>query len=120
VTLATGQPTGIRNPTVVRAKESELLAFLREHPGLRIPAICKATGELPGAVADRLQRLLRRGAVEKVGYEWRLPRDDDVDDGGLEPVETPVAEVDDPGRWVKPIGRFVRRDTGEFSCRRFG
>jgi DNA-binding IclR family transcriptional regulator len=73
VTLATHQPIGIRNPTLVRAKEAQLLALLRDRPGLRVPQICEATGEPAGAVADRLQRLLRRGEVEKIGREWRLP-----------------------------------------------
>lgn len=118
MTLATHQPIGVKNPVVVRAKEAELLGVLRKSPdGLRVPKLCVITGELTSAVADRRSRLLRRGEVEKVGWLWRLSRDDD------EPAELPAApepEPEDPRVWVKPIGRFVRRDTSEFSCRRYG
>jgi hypothetical protein len=122
VTLATHQSIGVKNPLVVRAKEAALLEVLRRSPdGLRAPEIVEATGELAGAVADRLYRL-PRGEVERLGRVWRVPRDDDsaASADELEPVRTPVAEVEDPGRWVKPIGWFVRRDTGEFACRRYG
>jgi hypothetical protein len=119
MTLATHQPIGVKNPTVVRAKEAELLEVLRQSPeGLRVPQLCVITGELSSAVADRLSRLLRRGEVEKVGWLWRLPRDDD-EPAELEPL-APEPEPEDPRAWVEPIGRFVRRDTSEFSCRRYG
>jgi hypothetical protein len=123
VTLATHQPIGIRNPVLVRAKEAALLEALRRSPdGLRTPEICEATGEPVGAVADRLYRLLRLGEVERLGRVWRLPRDeaDDDEPAELEQAKTVVAETEDPTKWVRPIGRFVRRDTSEFACRRYG
>jgi hypothetical protein len=71
MTLATHQPVGVKNPTLVRAKEAALLEALRRSPGgLRTPEICTETGELASAVADRLYRLLRRGEVERVGRVW--------------------------------------------------
>jgi hypothetical protein len=99
MTLATGQPIGVKNPAVVRAKEAELLAVLRGSPaGLRVPQLCSMTGELTSAVGDRLSRLLRRGEVERVGWLWRLPRDDDE---SAEPeLLAPEPEPEDPRRWI--------------------
>lgn len=120
MTLATDQPVNIRHPARVRAKEAELLEVLRQSPeGLRSPQIRKMTGELAGAIADRLHRLLRRGEVERVGRLWRLPQGDDGDDERIE-LALPEPAPEDPNRWVKPIGSFVRRDTSEFACRQFG
>jgi hypothetical protein len=119
MTLATHQPIGIKNPTVVRAKEAELLEVLRQSPeGLRVPQLCVITDELSSAVADRLSRLLRRGEVEKIGWLWRLPRDDDEPAEPLAPEPEP--EPEDPSRWVKPITRYVRTVTSEFACRLYG
>jgi hypothetical protein len=119
MTLATHLPIGVKNPIMVRAREAQLLETLRGSPeGLRVPALAVSTGSSIAAVSDRLTRLLRRGEVERVGWLWRIPRDDG-DDGPAE-LALPEPEPEDPGRWVKPIGSFVRRDTSDFSCRRFG
>jgi hypothetical protein len=120
MTLATHQPVGVKNPAMARAKEAALLEVLRGSPeGLRAPALAVSTGSSTAAVVDRLRRLMLRGEAERVGWLWRIPRDDDGDD---EPAKLalPEPEPEDPSRWVKPIGRFVRRDTSEFACRRFG
>jgi hypothetical protein len=120
VTLATHQPIGIRNPTLVRAKEAALLEALRRSPeGLHTSQVSEAVGEPDRATVERLHRLLRRGEVERIDRVWRLPRDD-ADDGDELGPAAPELEPEDPGRWVKPIGRFVRRDTSEFACRRYG
>jgi hypothetical protein len=106
---------------MVWAKEAELLEALRGSPeGLRVPALAGVTGSSVAAVADRLRRLMLRGEAERSGREWRIPRNDDAEsDDELAPV-TPEPGPENPRAWMKPIGRFVRRDTSEFSCRRYG
>lgn len=104
---------GVKSPAVVRAKEAALLEALRRSPeGLRTPQICEATGELAGAVADRLYRLLRRGEVERLGRSlWRLPRGEDSaesDDELVMVTPTPEPEPEDPTRWIRPISHYVR------------
>jgi hypothetical protein len=118
------QPIGVKNPIMVRAKEAALLEALRRSPeGMRIPAICEVSGEPQGAVADRLNRLRRRGEVEKIGWLWRLPRDDAEPEDELPEPEPPEPEPEpETGftSWIRPISLFVRRSTGEFDCRRYG
>lgn len=121
MTLATHQPVGVKNPAMVRAKEAELLEVLRRSPeGLRAPQVVAATGELTSAVSDRLSRLLRRGEVERNGWLWRLPRDDDDDAEPMVATPAPEPEPEDPRRWVKNVNSYMRRETSEFACRRFG
>jgi hypothetical protein len=122
MTLATHAPRGVSNPAMVASKESALLEFLRKSPdGLRPPEICAAVEEPPSATVDRLRRLLRRGEVEKIGRRWRLPRDeDDVEIDVATQCLSPEPGPEDQTRWVQPISRYVRRDTSEFACRRYG
>ena len=67
----------------------------------------------------RLYRMSDRGDLVKSGRGlWRIAGVEDEEDEPVEPEPEP--EPEDPARWVKPIGRFVRRDTSEFACRRYG
>jgi hypothetical protein len=123
MTLVADRPTGAANPAEVARKEGALVTFLRDHPNSTVNEIAAAlSGETRGAIVSRLCRMSDRGVLAKSGGGlWRIAgAEEEGEPVELEPAPEPAPEPDDPTKWVKPIGRFVRRDTGDFSCRRYG
>jgi MarR family len=110
-------PVGVIDPIGVARREAALLAVLRARPGAALGEIAEAAGHTRSAAGERLRRLMRRGEVVKVAGRWRL--------AGEEPDEpdepaAPELEPEDAGRWVRPIGRYLRIVTSEFACARYG
>ena len=120
MTLATlpRAPPGVIDPLGVARREAALVEALRARPGAALGEIAEAAGHTRSATADRLRRLAARGAVVKLAGRWRLAGEEPVPtDSPVEPVAL-EAEPEDPSRWVRPIGRYLRGVTSEFACAR--
>ena len=123
MTRPTGQPVGVGNPELVAEKERALLVVIAERPGLRACEICAAIEEQAGATMSRLNRLMDRGALERVDHRWyaagAVP-----DAAATELSEFEIAERArppfDPSRWVQHVDFYVRYATSMFACARFG
>lgn len=123
MTLVTDRPSGVANPAEVAAKEGRLLAFLRDHPNSSVNEIAAAMGdEKRSTIISRLCRMSDRGDLVKFGGGlWRIAGAEEENEP--EPdmaTPSPEPEPDDPTKWVKPIGRYIRISTSEFACRRYG
>jgi hypothetical protein len=118
-------PIGVIDPLGVARREAALIEALRARPGAALTALADAAGHTRSATADRLRRLAARGAVEKVAGRWRLAGEEPAPTGGpgesaAQEVERLEPEPEDPSRWVRPIGRYLRAVTSEFACARYG
>ena len=109
----------IVDPINVARKERRLLEALRNHPGATAAVLAEAARDNRAATVERLTRLAVRGAVERVAAgRWGLV-DEEPDEPELDP-RAPDPGAEDPSRWVRPIGRYLRVETSPFSCVRFG
>ena len=110
-------PIGVVDPLGVARRELALIEVLRARPGAALGVIAHAAGHTRSATADRLRRLAARGEVVKIADGWRIAGEepDEPDEAAM-----PKPEPEDPSRWVRPIGRYLRAVTSEFACVRYG
>ena len=116
-------PRGVVDPIGVVRRDLALIEALRARPGAALGALAKAAGHTRSATADRLRRLAARGAVVRVDGRWRLAGEEPGPaDSAVELVATPEPEREEPefGRWIRPIGNYVRGVTSEFRAVREG
>jgi hypothetical protein len=67
------RPTHAAKPAKANAGERKLLAAMESSPGASANALAKAAGMSRSTAADGLQRLAKRGAIEKdAAGRWRL------------------------------------------------
>jgi hypothetical protein len=85
-------------------------------------ALAEAAGHTRSATADRLKRLAARGEVVRIAGRWRLAgkEPDEPDEAVMPNPRALDPKPEDPSRWVRPIGRYLRAVASEFACARYG
>ena len=95
----------------VAARESALLAAMKASPGALTGELAAILGVGQGRVARRCVALAERGVLVKRRGRWTIAA----------PAIEEAAPAEEPTRWVRPIGGFVRDEQGEaFHVARFG
>jgi hypothetical protein len=109
--------------TPAQAAEQQLIATMRDNPGLSVIALAHLTGFNRSTAGERLRQLARRGIVEKdTTGRWRLTEEAEERAEDDVPV-TMAAPKPDPGaqsRWVKPLSTYERRETTVVEGLRYG
>jgi hypothetical protein len=114
-------PRGVIDPVGVARREVALIEALRTRPGAALGALAEAAGHTRSATADRLRRLAVRGAVVRIDGRWRLAGEEpEPDEAATQNPRALDPGAEDPSRWVRPIGRYLRAVTSEFACARYG
>lgn len=109
--------------------EQQILAAMAKHPGASTAALASFLGVGKGVVVGRCHRLGKRGLLEKRrDGSWTLvatpgPRppaseEEDTDEPADEEYCRLVPEH--PELWVKSINGYIRQETSEFQCARYG
>jgi hypothetical protein len=105
-----------RSPTASEAAYAALLGALQANPGASTAALSRILNVGKGSIVARCARLARRGALAKrADGHWRVA-------GEPRWIEKPEPERGDRPfpPWVRHVDDYVRGDTSEFACARYG
>jgi hypothetical protein len=96
--------------------DDRLLEAMRLNPGAspKVLALLLACGVT--RIASGFRRLADRGLTTKCGKRWTLA----TPAAGLVEDEVTLDLDDDPGKWVRAIGTYLRIDTSPFAPARYG
>jgi hypothetical protein len=105
-----------RSSAASEAAYAALLGALQANPGASTAALSRILNVGKGSIVARCARLARRGALAKrADGHWRV---------AAEPrwIERPEPERGDRPfpPWVRPVDDYIRADTREFACTRYG